>query len=156
MSRAFVKEGDSDEDLPERPSGDGPNYVTPEGYAALKRRHDDLVERRSALEPSSPEFRRVERDLRYFERRLSQAVVVERSGEKPGEARFGALVVVRDEAGERAFRIVGEDEAEPSKGSLAWSSPLALAVMGAKPGDEVHWQGPQGRAAARVVSVSYP
>jgi transcription elongation GreA/GreB family factor len=40
-----------------------------------------------------------------------------------------------DDGGEQAFRIVGEDQANPPEGFLSWVSPLAKAAMGAVPGD---------------------
>jgi transcription elongation GreA/GreB family factor len=40
-----------------------------------------------------------------------------------------------DDGTEQTFRIVGEDEANPSQALLSWTSPLAKAAMGAVPGD---------------------
>lgn len=162
MSRAFVKEGDSPEELPEKPVPEGPNYVTPEGYAELKRRHDELAVRRSELAAkpgagATPEFRRVERELRYYSARLANATVVDRSGDKPDEALFGAEVSLEDGgSAPSVVRIVGADEADPARGKLSWSSPLALALMGARAGDTVRWEGPDGERRARVVAVRYP
>ena len=51
---------------------------------------------------------------------------------------FGMRVVVRREDGRtQAFRIVGEDEADPSRGTVSHVSPLARAVMGRSVGDVV-------------------
>ncbi len=56
---------------------------------------------------------------------------------------FGATVTVRrqngnDPAGRtQTFRIVGEDEAEPSRGTLSHVSPLARALFGKAVGDTV-------------------
>lgn len=160
MSRAFVKEGESPDELPERPVPEGPNYVTPAGYAALKDRLNELIARRSELArkpggPSLPEFRLAERDLRYYEARLKSAVVVDRSKDKPEDVRFGASVTLEEDGARRVCRIVGADEAEPARGDVSWSSPLALALMGAKPGDEVSWPGPDGERRARIVSLEY-
>ena len=35
------------------------------------------------------------------------------------------------------FRIVGEDEADPPKGTISYTSPLAQALMGKSVGDVV-------------------
>ena len=49
---------------------------------------------------------------------------------------FGSTVTVRrDDGREQTFRIVGEDEAEPSKGTLSHISPLARALFGKAVGD---------------------
>jgi transcription elongation GreA/GreB family factor len=45
------------------------------------------------------------------------------------------VTVRRDDGREQIFRIVGEDEAEPSKGTLSHVSPLARALFGKAVGD---------------------
>jgi transcription elongation GreA/GreB family factor len=51
---------------------------------------------------------------------------------------FGTTVVVRREDGRmQTFRIVGEDEADPSGGTVSHVSPLARAVLGKSVGDVV-------------------
>ena len=52
MSRAFVNEDAQSEaqaELPERPQSPHPNYVTPEGFAALERQRANLLAERSVL-----------------------------------------------------------------------------------------------------------
>ncbi len=162
MSQAFTREGDASEDPPERPVSDRPNYVTSQGLADLRARLDELTRRRSkVLDRSNPESdaqrRLVERDMRYVEARIEGAILVDRrSRGLPDDIRFGATVLLRDAAGEKRLCIVGEDEADPAQGRLSWCSPLAMALMGAKPGDEVAWEGPGGRSTARVLEFSYP
>lgn len=156
MSQAFTKEGDASDDLPERPVSERPNYVTPAGLAALRLKARELAQRRAALlarrgPETEAELRLVERDLRYFEARSDSALLVDRAGEKPREVLFGAMVEVEGPEGPRRFAIVGEDEADPAQDKLAWSSPLALALIGALPGAEVSW----GTGKLKVVSAVY-
>jgi transcription elongation GreA/GreB family factor len=40
-----------------------------------------------------------------------------------------------DDDREQTYRIVGEDEADPEAGLLAWTSPVARALLGATIGD---------------------
>jgi transcription elongation GreA/GreB family factor len=55
---------------------------------------------------------------------------------------FGSTVVVRRHDGRvQTFRIVGEDEAEPSAGTISYVSPFARAVIGASVGDHVEISG---------------
>jgi transcription elongation GreA/GreB family factor len=42
---------------------------------------------------------------------------------------------------EQSFRIVGEDEADPSHGTLSYMSPLARAVLTHGPGETVEMTG---------------
>jgi transcription elongation GreA/GreB family factor len=62
---------------------------------------------------------------------------VEHSGS--GEVvEFGSTVRLKREDGqERTYRIVGVDEADPSRGTLSHISPLAKALLGKSKGDTV-------------------
>ncbi|MEI9931558.1 MAG: GreA/GreB family elongation factor [Rhizomicrobium sp.] len=44
----------------------------------------------------------------------------------------------------QSLRIVGEDEADPKRGTLSWRSPLAQALMGGEAGDIVEMTLPKG------------
>jgi transcription elongation factor GreB len=143
MSGAFTKEGDAADDFPERPIPDRPNYVTEAGLAALRQAVADLLVRRA----HAADKKLIDRDLRYFEARVDSAILVKHASPPP-DARFGAVVTLDDG---RTVSIVGEDEAEPEKGKLAWSSPLASVLIGLKPGDTAEF----GGTALKVVALRY-
>lgn len=153
MSRAFTKEDDAGEDLPERPVPQGPNYVTPRGLELLKQEGQRLVERKAKAKPGD-DVRPIERDLRYLEARITSAIVV-----PPGsgdEVRFGARVTIETEKGLRqTFTLVGEDEARTDSSFLAWSAPLASEMFGLKAGDEFIWDGPDGPVRNKIISVEF-
>jgi transcription elongation GreA/GreB family factor len=156
MSQAFVKESDASDDLPERPLSEEPNYVTPRGQADLREQVSALREHRAALlAQKTPEteaaLKAAERDLRYFQARLETAIVVEHKDTVPADVRFGAEVEVQADGALKRFAIVGEDEAAPESGKLAWCSPMARALLGAKPGDAVDF----GEKRLQVLSVRY-
>ena len=165
MSRAFVKETDDapDEPLPDRPESEHPNYVTASGLAQLRTRIAELEAERLELARVAPDddsardrLRYVERDLRYFRRRLDTARPVEPATAAGATAAvgFGATVTVRDDAGdERRYRIVGEDEAEPEQGLVSWVSPLARVLEGARVGDHVVWRRPAGALGLTVLAI---
>jgi transcription elongation GreA/GreB family factor len=70
--------------------------------------------------------------------------------EDDGAVRFGGSVSIeRDDGRAQTWRIVGEDEADPAAGSVSHVSPLALAVMGKRVGDEVMVAG----QSAEIVAV---
>jgi len=165
MSRAFVNEDAQSEaqaELPERPQSPYPNYVTPQGLAALERRLANLLAERSALadgaEALSHEaaLRRIDRNARYVSARIDRAVLVS-PGEQPrGEVAFGATVRVCDADGEeRVFAIVGEDEADAAVGKVSWVSPLANALLGARVEDRVTWGRPNGNVDLEILSIDY-
>ncbi len=166
MSRAFVNEDAQSEaqaELPERPQSPYPNYVTPQGLAALERRLANLLAERSALaddaEAMSHEaaLRRIDRNARYVSVRIDRAVLVN-PGEQPrDEVAFGASVRVCDADGEeRVFAIVGEDEADAAVGKVSWVSPLANALLGARVAELVTWGRPNGNVDLEILSIGYP
>jgi transcription elongation GreA/GreB family factor len=53
--------------------------------------------------------------------------------------------------GTRTLTIVGHDEADPQAGMIGFGSPLAQALMGAEPGDEISLPGNTG--VVRIISV---
>jgi transcription elongation GreA/GreB family factor len=139
VSRAFVREQDIEalEELPHRLISEYPNDVTDEGMKQLKsmveaarEAHAEALRRqdRSALAVAS-------RDMRYWSARSATARVIPTPTD-PTEVRFGTSVSIRRSDGrEQTYRIVGEDEANPSQGTISHASPLARALMGKSPGD---------------------
>ena len=138
MSRAFVKEQDDrPEDLPERPVSANPNFVTARGLALI----DGEIEACRKLlaqgqhDQDKAMIARASRDLRYWTQRRSSAQLVG-SVAKPEAVAFATRVSIEREDGRRqVFSIVGEDEADPAKGLIAYTSPMARALMGKGVGD---------------------
>lgn len=143
MSRAFIRESDQDAELlPERVISPHPNFVTPAGLRQIEERVRELESERQAArsDEDSAALARIERDLRYWTQRRSTARVIE-PAPRPDAVRFGVNVTLELEDGsQREFRIVGEDEADPSQGRISWVSPLGEALMGKKRGDTVEFQ----------------
>jgi transcription elongation factor GreB len=165
MSKAFTKDDDGAEAAPVPPRAplpDGvPNYVTPRGLRLLHEEAASLEAERAAAEAGlrDPHERRratayVSARAAQLAERIASAVLVEPPAETPAEARFGATVTVRDEQGEqRRYRIVGVDEADPARGDVAFTSPIARALLGAQPGDEVTVTLPRGQQSLEIVSI---
>lgn len=165
MSRAFVKEQDEGVpggDLPERNVSEHPNLVTADGLRKLTEALGRLEERRLELRAlgddavAQDELAHVDRDLRYYASRLESAEVVDVASQPPDMVAFGALVHVAGERGERrSFRIVGEDEADLASGRISYLSPLAVALLGHRPGDRVVWKRPAGDLELTIESLDY-
>lgn len=139
MSRAFVKETDSVEELPEKLVSEHRNLVTPEGLALIRsevdRLQDDLADAQRASDRDA--IARASRDLRYWNQRFASAEVQLPPAEL-SIVSFGATVTLkRDDGRIQKFRIVGEDEANPAKGTLSYVAPLAQALIGKSLGDLV-------------------
>jgi transcription elongation factor GreB len=145
VSRAFVKEDDREaQDVPKRPQRKHPYYVTPEGYERLQQ----LLATAQATGD--------ERAAEEAQERIEAALVVHPQDQPKDVARFGAMVTVQDPQGKRtAYRIVGEDEADPLQGRISWLSPLAQALTEHRAGERVVWLRPAGNLALKIVSISY-
>jgi transcription elongation GreA/GreB family factor len=128
MSRAFVKEKeDFTSDLPDRPLSVHPNFVTPDGLAAIERAIDRFEAGHAAAvaKDNSAAIYANERELRYWRARRATARVIQPSADK-SRVHFGSTVTIRrDDGREQTFRIVGEDEADPHKGRVLQVSPFS-------------------------------
>jgi Transcription elongation factor len=142
MSRAFVREdegGEAFEDLPDRPISPHQNLVTPQGLAQIDAMIEDLRQRLAQAHEAEDksEVARVSRDLRYWAHRKSTAEPVPDPTDF-SQVRFGSRVTfVREDGRTQTYRIVGEDEADPTKGSISYVSPLAQALLGKQVGDAI-------------------
>lgn len=153
MSRAFVREpegGEAFEDLPDR-SISPHHLVTPAGLARMDAEIEALEKRitDAQVRDDKAEVARLSRDLRYWSARRVSAEVVPPPTDT-SHVRFGAEVTFEREDGRRqTYRIVGEDEADPAKGSLSYVSPLAQALMGKEIGDTVT----VGQGQAEIIAI---
>jgi transcription elongation GreA/GreB family factor len=77
------------------------------------------------------------RDLRYWSARRATAQLIE-SRPADGSAGFNSRITFERADGRRqTFAIVGDDEADPARGSVSYVSPLARAMTGKQVGDVV-------------------
>jgi transcription elongation GreA/GreB family factor len=140
MSRAFVKETDNDTTgLPDRPISPHRNFVTEAGLADIEAALGRFeAAHRAALESGDRSAAAAaSREIRYWGARRASAEVVKTSDDK-SMASFGMTVTLRrDDGREQSFKIVGEDEADPSRGTLSHVSPLARVLLTNGPGETV-------------------
>ena len=154
MSRAFVKEdtGEGLEDLPDRPVSEHRNLVTSAGLAAIEAQVQRLNAAYADAQTSADRaaLQKFARDLRYWSQRQQSAEVMpEPSGSD--SVQFGsAVTLVRSDGRRITYRIVGEDEADPTKGSVSYVSPLARALIGKRQGDTVR----MGATEAEIVHIA--
>jgi transcription elongation GreA/GreB family factor len=144
MAVAFTREEDYESqaaDLPDRPVSPHANLVTASGLAAIEA---ELATARAAYSAAQVEggvsadrtaMARATRDLRYWSARRANAQLTEPAAETD-VVQFGRTVEFeRDDGRHQVFRIVGEDEADPAKGSISYVSPLARSLLGKAVGD---------------------
>lgn len=139
MSRAFVKETEDLEDLPDRAISEFPNDVTAEG---LNRIEQSLAAAEAALAAAQSAGDRAaeasaRRDLRYWSARRATARVAPEPADNSVVRLGHTVTVVREDDRRQTFRIVGEDEADPAHGTISHAAPLARALFGKAIGDVV-------------------
>jgi transcription elongation GreA/GreB family factor len=164
MSVAFTRDEDHEAaaaNLPDRPISPHPNLVTPQGLVRLETAFAEAKAAYTAAQTSGlinadrTAMARATRDLRYYTARLGSAQRIE-PVIAPDRVVFGCSVTIAREDKktgdwrEQIFRIVGEDEADPGKGSISYVSPLAQALLGKAAGDEVQLAG----ASVEITAVS--
>ncbi len=154
MSKAFTKESDEDgvTELPDREVSSFPNLVTPAGLVAI----DAEITRHSAFNAEAlaagdrEAAARAARELRYWTQRRNSAEV-QPAPTSSDTVSFGSTVNILREDGRRSsWRIVGEDEADPSNGLLSYVSPLARAMTGKGIGEWIE----AGATEAKIVAIS--
>lgn len=140
MSRAFTREEDSESAIAgigERPVSQHRNLVTEHGLVQIEQELADLRDELAKAEKQADRERiaLVSRDLRYWTARRESA---ELSVPEPGSdlVRFGMGVTLQGDDDRKVhWKIVGEDEADPAKGSISHVSPMAIALYGKRIGD---------------------
>jgi len=160
LSVAFAKEESaeaaSETVLPARPISGRINLVTKAGLRMLQEelaRAQQALAVANALEDVNERRRQSAvplRDLRYYSQRVETARV---SLPPPSNdvVAFGHVISFeRDDGRVQTYRIVGEDEANPSQATVSHGSPVAIALMGKAVGDVVQL----GRHSLEILSIS--
>ncbi|OGV77639.1 MAG: transcription elongation factor GreB [Methylotenera sp. RIFCSPLOWO2_02_FULL_45_14] len=157
---------------------DEKNYITPDGFAALKAEFHQLykIERPEVVRTVSwaasngdrsengdyiygkRRLRQIDSRCRHLMHRMDLAEIVDASAQQHLEKiYFGAWVTLfnLDDETEHVYRIVGKDELEPGKGYISWVSPLAKSMLGKAVGDTVRTTTPKGEERFEVIDVRY-
>lgn len=157
---------------------DQKNYITPEGYATLKAEFEQLykIERPKVVSDVSwaasngdrsengdyiygkRRLRQIDSRLRFLMKSMDLAVIVDPKEQQSLEkVFFGAWVSLysleRDI--EHHYRIVGQNELDPTRGYISWISPLARAMLGKQVGDVVRAQTPAGEESYEIIDIRY-
>jgi len=152
MSVAFRRDGDDEHLEPkfEIPIPPGPNLVTARGKALIDEKVTALETAIASAEPERVEA--LKRELRYWQtRQVTAEVVPAPSGDT---VEIGTTVSFRLNGKARVLSIVGDDEADPGAGLVAFSSPLARALMGAEVGEMVDWAGTEGAIEVQAITAA--
>jgi transcription elongation GreA/GreB family factor len=141
VSVAFRRESDDEHKEPkfELPLPPGPNLVTPRGLALIEAKVAELeaIDPAALAEADREQHLRV---LRYWRTRQATAQPTPPPADAE-EVGFGSRVGYRLNGQAKQIDIVGDDEAEPHAGRIAFSAPLARAMIGGYVGEKVDFGG---------------
>jgi len=131
-------------------------YLTSKGLEEIKKEYKVLKNLRLAKirgevpkiwesEDLNPEYLSFQEDLSFLETRIAELenilknveLIKTPSKKKQDVIELGATVVVEVGGDKDEFTIVGTLEANPSLGKISNESPVGMALMGHKIGDEV-------------------
>ena len=151
MSVAFRRESDDEHLEPkfELPIPPGPNRVTARGLALTRARVEELEAQLPGITQEDAR-KKHQRALRYWRTRLATAELAPVPGGKTVE--FGCTVRFCLNGKERTITIVGDDEADPSAGLLAFAAPLSRALNGAEEGEMMPFAGKD--EAIEVIAIT--
>jgi transcription elongation factor GreB len=167
---------DEDDDGPPKLPG-GKFYMTPEGHrriaaelSALQTQRHRVVEivawaasngdrsENADYKEGKRRLREIDRRLRFLMQRLKHAEVVDAAAQTQRDrVFFGATVTYATEQDETvSITIVGVDEADMAESKVSIGSPVALALLKAREGDEVTVRTPRGPEKIEVLAIRYP
>lgn len=78
-------------------------------------------------------------------------IVEDTTGAK--EIALGTTFMVEIDGKKKTFSLVGSNEANPLEGKISNESPIGLAFLGARPGEEVEFQAPSGKIQYRILEI---
>lgn len=176
-------DADSDRDLDDAEDGasstiqsSGKNYVTKKGFERLKSEIHELLnlERPKVVEVvawaasngdrsenadytyGKKRLREIDRRIRFLQKRVDRAEVVEPELQKGDRVLFGATVTVLDESDSiRIYKIVGIDETDAKLGKVSWISPIGKVLLQGRVGDSVVLQTPKGEEELEIQKIEF-
>jgi transcription elongation factor GreB len=152
------------------------NLITPDGYNKLLTEFQQLslVERPQVVQEVSAaakqgdrsenaeyqygkkRLREIDGRLRFLDKRISAARIVNPKEQAGDKILFGATVTLKNEEGKKViYQIVGEDESNISLKKISWKSPLGHNLLNKKIGDFIILEVPAGVREFEVLSFQF-
>jgi transcription elongation factor GreA len=149
-------------------------YLTADGAARLKAEleelkgpaRDALAQRlRSAIQmgdlSENADYHKAKEDQGFLEGRIQElehalrnAVIIDELPVKNDEVAIGSHVTIQEEDfSPETYHVVGSKEADPRNGRISNESPIGRALMGAKVGDTVTAETPNGALKFKILKI---
>lgn len=152
-------------------------YLTPEGLKNLESKLKHLTEvRRSEVaerlrlaleeggdlsenaeyEDAKNEQAFVEGEILRLEQILSSAQIIQKPNRKKDVVQIGSVITLTEKGSreKEEYHLVGSVEANPREGKISVESPLGKALLGAKVGEQVKINAPDGELVFVIKSIA--
>ena len=95
--------------------------------------------------------------IKYIESRMALYQVIDLDTLRGDKVIFGATVEMEnvDNGETKTYTILGPDEADPTKGSISFLSPVGQALLSREVGDEVSVDIPRGRVTYEITGITF-
>lgn len=150
--------------------------LTKEGYEELVEEREDLTnnKRKEIAErlkeaknsggdlTENAEYDDAKNEQAFIEGRIEQIneilnnyVIIEKKSSK-GHVELGSIVMVRDieKRSEKEYRIVSSIESNPEKNKISDESPIGMALLGKKVGEEVMVKAPRDMKRLKIIKIN--
>ncbi len=127
---------------------------------------DELAKRlRSAIQmgdlSENADYHKAKEDQGFLEGRIQElehairnAIIIEDLPVQSDEVAVGSHVTIQEEDfPPETYHVVGSKEAEPRRGRISNESPIGRALMGAKVGDAVTAETPNGTLKLKILKI---
>jgi transcription elongation factor GreA len=134
----------------------GPERVKIAAEIEIAREHGDLSEN-AEYHAAKEKQAQIEAQIGRLEDLLSNAEIVDTSTLGGDRVKFGARVTLEEiDSGKIVeYRIVGVGEADISKGTISYTSPIARGLMNHEVGDEVRVRVPGGVRTYEISDIRW-
>ena len=149
------------------------NFITKQGLEKLKKELERLktIKRREIAQSlqkakelgdlsENAEYSEAKESQSFNEGRISElgeiikgAATIKTSANQGDIVQIGSTVQVKNGNIDREYTIVGSEEADPANGRISNKSPLGVAFLGKKTGDEVEIETPGGKMRYKILGI---
>ena len=98
----------------------------------------------------------LEERINKLESMMRNAKIIEEGASEGGRVNIGSVVTLKESTAKTTveFKIVGSTEADPFEGKISNESAVGAALLGAKVGETVEVEVPDGKRKYKIVSIN--
>lgn len=152
------------------------NLITPLGYKKLVDEFNELSKKERPLvvqevsaaakqgdrsenaeyQYGKKRLREIDRRLRFLDKRISLARIIDPKEQKGIKILFGATVKLENAEGKKiSYQIVGEDEADLNLKKISWKSPLGNELLNKQKGEIIVVEVPAGVREFEIIDFKF-